>query len=106
MFNINSIDWYIKYRSNIYRSDGSETIGMTDGREHIIYLHPMLRGGMFEKVLCHELVHAFMFSYDIQIDLDTEEFIADFFSVYGKDMIYLLDDLLSGIKKPGISGRA
>lgn len=76
------------------RSDGSRTIGMTDANTMTIYLYRGLSGALLDKVLAHELVHVFMFSYGLEIDIDLEEYMADFISIYGRDIIYLLDDLL------------
>lgn len=67
---------------------------MTDGNTHTVYLLESLRGYMFDKVLAHELCHCFCFSYGIDIPIDQEEFMADFISLYGRDLVYLLDDLL------------
>lgn len=68
---------------------------MTDGRSHIIYIAQGLSGWFLDKVTAHELVHAFMFSYNIELDIDQEEFIADWVSRYGRDLIYLLDDIMT-----------
>ena len=102
---INGIYWRIRTapRSSplLHRADGSSTIGMTDGRTHCIYIAEGLQGWLLEKVLAHELVHAFMFSHDIKIDIETEEFMADWVSVYGRDLIYKLDEVLQAAKKTG-----
>lgn len=102
MIYINGIRWDIQnvgMSHHLMRSDGSYTIGMTDGITHTIYLYYKLRGALKDKVLAHELVHAFMFSYDIHIDIELEEYIADWVSIYGRDLIYLLDDIMSNIKE-------
>lgn len=99
---INNIFWRIQSAPagspKLRRSNGTYTIGMTDGARHIIYIASHLRGALLDKVMAHELVHAFMFSYDIQIDIDQEEFIADWVSRYGRDLIYLLDDIMIKVK--------
>ena len=64
----------------------------------MIYLYYGLKGRLYDKVLAHELVHAFMFSYDIRIDINQEEFLADWVSIYGRDLIYLLDSLVEKAK--------
>ena len=43
-------------------------------------------GRKFKEVLCHEIVHASMFSYNIYLDYDTEEFIANLISKYGEEI--------------------
>lgn len=108
MFSVNGKWWSIVYAlpGTLRRSDGSITVGMTDAITQRVYLDCNLYGSFKERVLAHELVHVFMFSYDLEMDLDAEEFMADFFSLYGRDMIYLLDDLLQTVRKPGAGGRA
>lgn len=83
------------------RSDGSLTIGMTNGLTHTVYIDDTLRGYMLDKVIGHELVHCFMFSYDININIDLEEFIADWVATYGRDLIYLLDNIIRELKGAG-----
>lgn len=99
---INNIEWLIMFVQSgsifLTRSDGTVTLGMTDGRTKTIYLDDNLRGSMLDRVLAHELVHAFMFSYDIHIDIEFEEYIADWISLYGRDLVYLLDNLMQKMK--------
>lgn len=103
MFTINGIMWRIVFVGSgsqyLTRSDGSITIGMTNGNNHMIYLDKHLRGRLLDKVTAHELTHAFCFSYDIYMDIEQEEFMADWISNYGRDLIYLLDDLMSQLKR-------
>lgn len=98
MINIAGDLWRLKFVPGdsryLERPDGSTTIGMTDGNTRTIYLYQGLRGRMLDKVLAHELVHAFQFSYNIRMDIDQEEFMADWVSRYGRELIYLLDDLM------------
>lgn len=42
---------------------------------------------MIEKVLCHELTHAAMFSYNINLTADQEELVADVIATYGTEII-------------------
>lgn len=100
-FEINGYIWdifYVPSKSNhLRRSDGSYTVGMTDFAVLRVYLSDRLKGRFLRKVLCHELCHCFMFSYGISIPIEQEEFIADWISVYGEDLIYLLDDLMQAM---------
>lgn len=43
------------------------------------------------SILCHELVHVYSFSYGCDIDIETEEIIADFMSLYGRNIVYTAD---------------
>lgn len=101
-FVINNDVWAVRfvrpYSNYLKRSDGSITIGMTDGRTRTVYIADILRGRLLDKVIAHELTHCFMFSYDIEIDIEQEEFIADFIATYGRDLVYLLDSLMQKIK--------
>lgn len=97
-FIINNIRWHIQFVSidnpKLIRSDGSRTVGMTDWNTCTIYLANNLRGTFKERVLCHELCHCICFSYDIKMNITQEEFLANWVSLYGREVIDLLDDLL------------
>lgn len=101
MFTINGVNWnivFVRPTSNkLMRSDGSMTVGVTDGNDNCVYLSDLLYGNFLRKVMCHELCHCFMMSYDINIPIDQEEFLADWISRYGADLIYLLDDLMPAL---------
>lgn len=98
MFIVNEIYWNVEFvESGSYylrRSDGSITIGMTNGNTHTVYLDRHLKGYMLDKVLAHELCHVFCFSYNVYMNIDEEEFMADWISRYGRDLVYLLDNLM------------
>lgn len=102
-FHINNVEWRIKfvsiYNPILTRSDGSSTVGMTDWNTKTVYLANNLRGGFLDRVLCHELCHCICFSYGIKMDIKQEEFLANWVSVYGRDVIELLDDLLGKASK-------
>lgn len=103
MFTINGYNWNIVWVSpnsdNLRRSDGSITVGVTDWRDKCVYLSKSLRGAFLRRVLAHELCHCFCFSYNIEMDLEEEEFMADWISLYGTELVYLLDDLMGSILK-------
>lgn len=102
-FTVNNQEWKIVYckssSDNLRRSDGSITLAVTDNNTKCVYMNNKLSGYMFDKVLCHELVHVFCFEFDYIVDLQTEEIIANFLSLYGRDIIYLLDDLVKILAK-------
>lgn len=107
MFEINGVQWDIIFvkpnNNNLRRSNATLTVGMTDWNDKCVYLSDKLRGGFLRKVLAHELVHCFMFSFSIHIPIQEEEFIADWVATYGTDLIYLLDDLMQTLKKAYIA---
>lgn len=98
MFTINGIKWDICFvpagSTELRRSDGSITHAVTDWNDRTVYISTMPRGKFLRKILAHELVHCFMFSYSIHISISEEEFIADWVSIYGTSLIMLLDDLM------------
>lgn len=48
-----------------------------------IYLDSCLEGGLMRKVLAHEITHAAMFSYNIDLSHSQEELLADLVATYG-----------------------
>ena len=91
MFKINNVEWNILYVNPnsecLMRSDGTIALGVTDWSTRIVYLSNALSGSLLERVLSHELVHCALFSYDCQIPIDVEEIVADFLSLYGKEVV-------------------
>lgn len=101
MFTVNGIEWSLSlaepYSDNLKRSDNTITLGVTDNNTKTIYINNRLSDAMFDKVLCHELVHVFSFENNLSIPIETEEIIANFMSLYGRDIIYLADDIMSSL---------
>lgn len=91
MFFINGEEWKVKFTNPqnpaLLRKDGSYTVGMCDNNSKTIYLADYLEGDMLKKVLCHEVVHAAMFSYNVFLTLDQEELLADLIATYGEEII-------------------
>lgn len=91
MIIINRIGWRVKFvhpwDDILIREDGVRTLGMCDRDTKTIYLAENLEGSMLKKVICHELVHAAMFSYNVYLSLEQEEVIADIIATYGEEII-------------------
>lgn len=91
MITINGIEWRVKFvhpwDAMLIREDGVRTLGMCDKDTKTIYLAENLEGSMLKKVICHELVHAAMFSYNVYLSLEQEEVIADIIATYGEEII-------------------
>lgn len=102
-FAVNNQEWtlvFVKPNSkNLMRSDGSITIGMTDNNTKTVYINNRLNNYLFDKCLAHELCHVYAFSFDYFMDIETEEIVADFMSLYGRKIIYLLDDLVEILRR-------
>lgn len=103
MFIINNEIWTVKYVSpydeNLRRSDNSFTVGMCDDNTRTIYLNEFLEGPFLFKVLCHEITHAAMFAYNIELSLEQEELLADLISTYGEEIVEMTNTLFQKIQK-------
>lgn len=103
MFNINNEEWYIKfvpeYHPMLFRSDGSITIGACDDNEKTIYIKNTLHGYLLKKVLSHEITHAAMFSYDINLTYEQEELLADLIATYGEEIINIANKVFKKLKE-------
>ena len=97
MFLINGIEWKIEFvhgaSHKLMRSDGSISLAVTDWNDRIIYVSDKPENGYLRKILAH----CFCFSYNIHMPIEQEEYLADWISLYGADLIYLLDDLMANI---------
>lgn len=102
-FTVNNQGWnlvFVKPNSrNLMRSDGSITLGMTDNNVKTVFVNDRLNSYMTDKVICHELTHVFAFEFDYYMDIETEEIVADFMSLYGRKIVYLLDDLVGILRR-------
>lgn len=103
MININGEEWYIKFVSEynpiLYRSDGSLSIATCDDNTKTIYINDKLYGSFFKKVLCHELTHAAMFSYNVDLTLEQEELLADLIATYGEEIIYITNKVFNKLRE-------
>lgn len=50
------------------------------------------------KVLCHQITHAAMFSYNVNLSLEQEELIADLISTYGDEIIYITNKIFNKLQ--------
>lgn len=106
-FTVNNQEWELVLvnpnSKELMRSNGSITIGMTDNTQKKVFINNRLNDYMFDKCLAHELCHVYAFSFDYFMDIQTEEIVADFFSLFGRSMVYMLDDLVGILKKAYIA---
>lgn len=103
MFTINGEQWQIKlcsvHHPMLQRSDGSLSIGACDDASKTIYLNGALRGNLLKKVLCHELTHAAMFSYNVELSLEQEELLAELIATYGEEIIDITNVLFYKLRE-------
>lgn len=60
-----------------------------------IYINENIQGDLLKKVLCHEITHAAMFSYGVDLSIDQQELVADLISTYGDEIIYITNKIFS-----------
>jgi hypothetical protein len=102
LFNINGEDWtilsvvpdspYLKRRS------GGYTVGVCDDNLKTIFVATGLDQTLLKKVLCHEIVHAAMFSYNVELTLEQEELVADLIASYGEEIFEITNQMFKKIK--------
>ena len=99
MISINGEDWRVLIVSSnhpaIQRPNGTSTLGCCDDTVKTIYIVEGLTDFYFKKVLCHELVHACMYSYNIDLNEYQEEVLADLVSTYGQEIMQITNSLFS-----------
>lgn len=83
----------------LYRSDGSLSIGSCDNDKKAIYINENLSSKKLKKVLCHEITHAAIFSYNVDLNIDQEELLADLIATYGQEIIYTTNKIFSRLKE-------
>lgn len=91
MLNINGENWRVvlvsPFHPGLKRDDNGYTLGTCDDVLKTIYINEELDDDHIWKVLCHELTHAAMFSYNVDLTIDQEELLADLIATYGREII-------------------
>lgn len=99
MFLINGIYWKLSFVSPdfplLQRKNGEFTIGACDNLTRTIYISNILQGKLLKKVLCHQITHAAMFSYNVDLSIEQQELVADLISTYGEQIIYITNKIFS-----------
>lgn len=108
MVNINGIDWKIYFVSSnhpyLVCPDGTITLGCCDNEAKGIYLDENLNMFYLKKVLCHELVHACMYSYQIILNEYQEEVLADLIATYGEEIMDITNQIFKRLADIKIEG--
>lgn len=101
-FEINGIYWKIRIvrPDSIFLIDKTKKLrfGTTDRRTKTVYLSSDLHGGLFKKVLLHEIGHCILLSYDFISDIEKsieepyrsyfQESFCSLYSEYGIEVIH------------------
>lgn len=102
MPNINGESWRVLMVSpdhpQLMRSDGTYSIGACNDALKTVYINEELNDFYIKKVLCHELTHAAMFSYNVDLSLEQEEIVADLIATYGQEIILQTNSMFNRIR--------
>ena len=92
MIKINGKLWRVRLvppQHPILFRNGNPALGCCDDITKTIYISNAISQVYMRKVLCHEIVHAAMYSYDVPIDDNIEEIVADMIATYGNEIMTL-----------------
>lgn len=105
MFTINGEQWRLLFvpvnHVALLKPNGEFAIGACDDYTKTIYLNRTLTGNYLKKVLCHEITHAAMFSYNVALSLVQEELVAELMSTFGDEIIDIANMLFNYLKRKG-----
>lgn len=103
MFIINNTYWKLTFVPSDFpllrRKSGNFSIGACDTLTRTIYISEAIYGKLLKKVLCHEIVHAAMFSYNVYLSLEQEELVADLIATYGEEIVYITNKIFAKLSK-------
>ena len=102
MFLINNILWKLAFVAPdfplLQRMNGDFAIGACDNLTRTIYINNTLQGNLLRKVLCHQITHAAMFSYNVDLTVEQEQLVADLISTYGDEIIYITNKIFTKLQ--------
>ena len=76
----------------------THALGVCDKVTQTICVDETLSPQLLKEVLCHEIVHAFMFSYMIDLSYSEEELVAELMSQYGEEILEVTNIIYGGIR--------
>ena len=102
MLNINGVSWRVllvpSTSPSLARSDGSFASGACDNDTKCVYINKDLNSSLMKRVLCHEITHAAMFSYETDLTVEQEQLLADLIATYGQEIIQKTNDIFQRLK--------
>lgn len=99
MFEINGLIWRVCIVSpnhpELRQPNGRQAIGCCNPSNQTIYISETVAySPLYRQVLYHEVAHAAVNSYGIDLPVDEEEFLASFISVYGDEILAVVNSLI------------
>lgn len=99
---VNGVRWWVRLVSPAHpmllTPWKTHALGVCDKVTQTIYIDKTLSPHQLKETLCHELVHAFMFSYAVDLSYNEEEMVAELMAKYGEDIIKKTNVIYNGIK--------
>ena len=86
----------------LMRLNGEYALGSCDDIVKGIYIVKGLEINKFKKVLCHELTHAAMYSYNVDLTIEQEELLADLIATYGQEIVNETNRIFTRLKREGL----
>lgn len=104
MFIINDEHWDIQYVSPkhpaLKRTLTNEyALGCCDDKNKTIFINNTLGGRLLKKVLGHEITHAAMFSYNVDLSYEQEEIVADLIATYGDEIVFITNKIFNKLRE-------
>lgn len=76
-------------------SNGKQVLGVCDNNLKTIFIADNQTAEKTEHIICHEITHAMCFEQNIDIPYELEEQLCNFMADYGRDIIDILDNILT-----------
>ena len=100
-FVVNNTTWnliFVNPKSEHLRTSiGAYTLGVTDNNIKSVFIADNLSDYMTDKVLAHEITHVYAFEFEYYMPIEVEEIVADFISLFGRDIIVLANDIMNNL---------
>ena len=98
---INNNLWRIQFtypqNPNLQMSDGRQVLGVCDNNIKTIFIADNQSDYKTEHIICHEVTHAICMEYNVTIPYGLEEELCNFMADHGKEIIYIVEDIISAI---------
>ncbi len=98
---INGVRWKIRLVSPshpmLLTPWKTHALGVCDKTTRTIYIDNTLYPTRIKDVIYHELVHAAMFSYGVDLSYEEEELVAEWTGTYGDEIFRLANIIYDGI---------
>ena len=104
--NIWRIEFVNPYSDNLLMSNGNRVLGLCDNNIKTIFIANNQYGYKQEHIICHEITHAICFEYDLHLDYELEEWLCNFMADHIREVVEILDTILSATLKKAYIAQA